>query len=178
MRRRSNRFPGGWLFALLAATLFGGCAGAPSPAGRHGIPTKHRTVVCGDIQKEGRGYVPSDIRAEFVQTPGAYVYIYTEWFDLTPGQTYLVRWDYYRAEGELTETKTYRFRPPEPRAYTAGRISLDPGDGFPPGIFQVEVYINDVFISVTRFLLAEDEEGLERLRSELEAMETKREPGS
>jgi len=178
MRRRSNRFLGGWLFILLTATLGAGCAGAPSPAGKHGIPTKHRTVVCGDIHQEGRGYVPSDIRAGFVQTPGAYVYIYTEWFDLTPGQAYRVRWDYYRAEGELVETKTYRFRPPEPRAYTAGRISLDPGNGFPTGIFQAEVYINDVFISVARFLLAGDEAELERLRSKLKALETKRKPGS
>ena len=51
-------------------------------------------------------------------------------------------------------------------------VSRDPKYNFPTGIISVKIFINDVYITTTKFILAENKEELAKLEKEFEAEST------
>jgi len=171
-KRISN---GGHIVFLVSFVLLFGCATITTDKEEAKIPEKHRTVVCGEIKKVENGSVPEDIRNKFLKQKGnKYIYVVTEWYDITPNAEYIVKWEFYLQDQFLASTiKKFSYR--THKYMTAGRVALDPKYNFPTGIITCKIFINNVYISTAKFILAENEEELAKLEKkfEMEPLEAK-----
>lgn len=155
------------LLFLISFAFFIGCTTVTLDKKEIKIPQKHRTIVCGEVKKVGDGSVPANIGNKYLKQKEKYLYVYTEWYDLTPHTTYVVRWEYY-LKGQFLASNIKKFSSPTHSYMTAGRLSLDPKYNFPTGVISTKVFINDVYITTAKFVLAENEEELAKLETEFE----------
>jgi len=145
---------------FFSIVLLFGCAATATEKKETKIPEKHRTVVCGDIRKVENGTVPEDIRNKFVKQKGSKkIYIYTEWYDLTPNAEYSVKWEYYD-EDKFLASHIKKFSSQTYKYMTAGTVNLDPKYNFPTGVLTCKIFINDFYITTAKFMLAENAEQL------------------
>lgn len=153
---------------ILSAFLFlSACASLYTTKNEANIPNKHRTLICGEVKKVGDGSVPSDIRNSFIKQKGnKKIHIYTEWYDITPNAEYTVRWEFY-LENQFLAMHNSQFKSPINKYMSAGTVSLDPEYNIPSGIITCKVFINDVYITTTQFILAENKEELAELEKSL-----------
>jgi len=154
---------------LVSFLLFFGCATTTIGKKETRIPEKHRTVICGGVKKDGVGSLPDDIRNSYIKQKGnKYIHVYTEWYDLTPNAEYIVKWEYYLKD-QFLASGIKKFSSPTHKYMTAGRVALDPKYPFPTGIITSKIYINDVYITSAKFILAKNEEELAQLEKKFEA---------
>ena len=156
------------IIVLVSFFLLLGCATLATDKEELKIPEKHRTVICGEMKKVEDGYVPGDIRNKFIKQRGnKNLYIYTEWYDLTPNAKYTVKWEYYHKD-QFLASSIKKFSSPVYKYMTASPLKLDPQYNFPTGIITCKVFINDVYITTAKFMLAENEEELTKFEKKFE----------
>ncbi|MFZ3072721.1 MAG: hypothetical protein WA162_05720 [Thermodesulfobacteriota bacterium] len=133
------------LFLLL--TVGYGCCGI--------IPihkqSKYRSVLTTALEKKGEERFPSAITSEYKIGASEKVYAFTEWFDLESGKEYVVRWEWYNPDGEITFSKDHSFKPASSYYKTWGWLSLDPKYNRPLGKWAVRVYLNNRYKDKKRF---------------------------
>jgi hypothetical protein len=151
------------LFWLSFVILFG-CASSTTKTYEAKISKKHRTLICGEVRNVGDGSVPDDIRYSFLKQKGNKIlHVYTEWYDITPNAEYTVKWEYY-LEDQFIATSKRKFKTPDDKYMTAGTVKLDPKyKNIPSGIITCKIFLNDVYITTTHFILAENKEELVKL---------------
>ena len=158
---------GHMVFFVSCALLFS-CATATTDKKEIKIPEKHRTLICGEIKKVENGSAPGDIRNKYVKQVGnKYIHVYTEWYDITPNAEYIVKWEYYEKD-QFLASAIKKFSSPTHKYMTAGRVKLDPKYNFPTGIITCKIFINDVYITTAKFMLAENEEELAKFEKKFE----------
>ncbi len=132
------------------------------------IPDKNRTFVCGELNKVGNEYHPADMRNKFIKQKGnKNLYIYTEWYDLTPNAEYSVKWEYYQGD-QFLGSAIKEFSSPIHKYMTASPLKLDPKYHFPTGIITCKIFINDIHMTTVKFMLAENEEELVKFEKKYE----------
>ena len=155
------------VFLALFVLLFG-CETATINKKEVKIPEKHRTLVCGELNKAGNVYLPKDMRNKFIKQKGnKNIYIYTEWYDLTPNAGYAVKWEYYHKD-QFLASAIKKFSSPIHKYMTASPLKLDPKYNFPTGIITCKVFINDIHVTTAKFMLAENEQELAEFEKKFE----------
>lgn len=64
-------------------------------------PNKFKTVLCKGYINKGGSYEPFEITNKFVKGEDKTVYLFTEYFDVTPNTKYKPRWEWYGPNLEL-----------------------------------------------------------------------------
>lgn len=168
MRSNHSIMIPGTLFLLIIIYVFACAPAIQKTVTQDRKPEKYRTVLCKDVEKREKSAYPVHLTDRFIKGNGKKVYVFTDWFDLILNAEYLIRWEYYDPNGQITTSRSYQLNPKKSHWKTWHSILLDHKRNRLSGLWSVKIYANNDFISEEKFLIAENETELAKLAVKLD----------
>ncbi len=153
--------------------VFTGCANpAVIKTGRD-----HSTVMCENLKKRGNSIDPDNVTNGHIKGNGKIVFVFTDWWDLTPNRNYTAKWEWYNPNNYLIHKSSHNFTPTASNWKIWGGLKTDLKHNWPTGLWSVKMYINGNFVSEKKFILADNEKELAELSAKFSS-ELELEPGA
>jgi hypothetical protein len=140
-------------FVLLLIVITIGCTSSRISTRK---PEKYKSVLCSSIEKREGAEYPGNLTDTFTIGDGKRVNIYTNWYDLEIGAETSFRFEWYQPNGEILGSYGGVHKTISSSHYTVGFMSLDYKYNHPPGVWTVEVYVNNHYIFTKQFTILED----------------------
>ena len=118
-------------------------------------------MFCSSVETSGhhKGYpitTPVGINdGTFTTGNGKNVVLYTTWYDLEPETKVTFRWEVYQPNGEIVGSFGSAWKMIRTEQNTHFVFSLDDNYNRVPGIWSVEVYVNNHYIFTEKFTILE-----------------------
>jgi hypothetical protein len=71
----------------------------------------HSTVMCENLKKRGNTIDPGNVTNRHIKGDGKIVYVFTDWWDLTPNRNYTAKWEWYNPNNYLIHKSSHNFTP-------------------------------------------------------------------
>jgi len=123
----------------------------------------HRTVLCKNLKKRGDTFDPDNITNRHIEGDGNIVFVFTDWWDLTPNRNYTADWEWYTPNSYLIHKSSHSFTPTISHWKIWGGLKTDLKNNWPTGLWSVKVYLNGDFVTEKKFILANNEKQLAEL---------------
>ncbi|MGD2270267.1 MAG: caspase family protein [Desulfobacterales bacterium] len=130
-------------------------------------PEKFRTVFCKELKTRGKTKDPVDVTDKFIKGDGKKVYVFHEFFDLTPRASYATRYEWYDPDGQIIGSFAKTIKPAGSHWKLWAWLSLDHKWNRMSGQWSVKTFVNEDLINEKTFFIADNKAELAMMAAEV-----------